>query len=71
MATYRLLRKEKIEFPKRDPTEKFMINFDGEQSPVYLAMETHQQVRNPGETLVEANKEKEKSRYIDHSKGKI
>ena len=30
MENYRLLRKEKIEFPKRDPTEKFMINFDGQ-----------------------------------------
>ena len=29
METYRLLRKEKVKFPKRDPTEKFMINFEG------------------------------------------
>jgi len=39
MESYRKLRKEKIEFPKRDPTEKFMINFEGTKSPVYLAME--------------------------------
>ena len=39
MNTYRLLRKEKIDFPKRDPTQKFMINFEGKKSPVYLAME--------------------------------
>jgi len=39
MRTYRLLRKEGIEFPKRKANEKFMINFKGETSPVYLAME--------------------------------
>ena len=42
-ATYRQLRKEKVEFPKRNPNEKFMINFEGVQSPVYLAMESNQQ----------------------------
>nr|ADD95708.1 hypothetical protein [uncultured organism MedDCM-OCT-S01-C7] len=56
MANYRLLRKEKVEFPKRDPTEKFMINFDGTESPVYASMEV--QSRKPSTTLVDSNKPK-------------
>ena len=39
MENYRLLRKEQVKFPERDPTEKFMIDFDGMVSPVFLAME--------------------------------
>jgi len=39
MNSYRTLRKEGIKFPKRKPSEKYMINFSGEKSPVYLAME--------------------------------
>jgi hypothetical protein len=36
---YRNLRKDSIMFPERDPNQKFMINFQGQVSPVFLAME--------------------------------
>lgn len=34
MENYRLLRKEGIEFPPRDKSQKFMIQFKGVVSPV-------------------------------------
>jgi len=36
---YRNLRKDSVMFPERDPNQKFMINFQGQVSPVFLAME--------------------------------
>lgn len=36
---YRVLRKEGVKFPERDPNMKYMINFKGSISPVFLAME--------------------------------
>jgi len=39
MENYRLLRKEKIEFPKRQKNHKFIIKFEGITSPIYAAME--------------------------------
>jgi len=36
---YRTLRKEGVKFPDRDPNEKFMMNFQGTISPIFLAMD--------------------------------
>jgi hypothetical protein len=36
---YRILRKEGVKFPDRDPNEKFMMNFQGTISPIFLAMD--------------------------------
>jgi len=38
---YRNLRKDGVLFPERDPNQKFMINFQGQVSPVFLAMENN------------------------------
>jgi len=38
---YRNLRKDGVMFPERDPNQKFMINFQGQVSPVFLAMENN------------------------------
>ena len=35
MSTYRDLRKEGIQFPPRDPNERYMIKYDGEASPAF------------------------------------
>lgn len=36
---YRNLRKDGVQFPERDPNQKTIINFQGQVSPVFLAME--------------------------------
>ena len=35
MVIYRELRKEKIEFPARDPNERYMIKYEGTASPAF------------------------------------
>jgi len=38
---YRNLRKDGVQFPERDPNQKMIINFQGQASPVFLAMESN------------------------------
>lgn len=39
MEVYRLLRKEGVLFPKRNPRNQFLIKFDGKKSPIFEAIE--------------------------------
>lgn len=39
MENYKLLRKEGIQFPERDPAEIHMINFSGVKSPIFCLLE--------------------------------
>jgi len=58
---YRLLRKEGVPFPARDPNEKFMINFQGITSPVYLVLENTTSPTATGTTEPESNSKISKS----------
>ncbi|EAS03672.2 VHS domain protein (macronuclear) [Tetrahymena thermophila SB210] len=42
MNNYKLLRKEGIKFPERDPNEMHMINFKGIKSPIFGLLEEQQ-----------------------------
>ncbi|KAL4494607.1 hypothetical protein ABPG72_004509 [Tetrahymena utriculariae] len=42
MNNYKLLRKEGIKFPERDPNEMHMINFKGVKSPIFGQLEEQQ-----------------------------
>jgi len=56
---YRTLRKEGVKFPERDPNERFMMNFQGTISPVFLAMDENYIVpsNNQGGPVPEPKKE--------------
>lgn len=56
MENYKVLRKEGITFPARDPSEKFMIKFEGAKSPIFEVLEDV------------AKREKEEERRREHNK---
>lgn len=62
MRAYRELRKEGIQFPTRDPNERFMIKFEGDPSPAFELAEMEYQL-NPGNPP----REFEPSRAVVHN----
>jgi hypothetical protein len=44
MEAYRQLRKEGIKFPEREKNEKYMIQFKGQQSPIFEYLENQPDV---------------------------
>jgi hypothetical protein len=64
---YRILRKESVKFPERDPNMKYMINFKGSISPVFLAMEGNYIVpsNNQGGAPMDPKRTKDIPRVIE------
>jgi hypothetical protein len=47
ISLYKQLRKEGVVFPPRDPSEKFMIQFKGTQSPIFQTIEENKVYEEP------------------------
>ena len=47
ISLYKQLRKEGVVFPPRDPSEKFMIQFKGVQSPIFETIEENKVYEEP------------------------
>ncbi len=52
-------------FPERDPNHKFMINFQGQVSPVFLAMEGNVTVpsNNQGGPIADSRRSQQTNQY--------
>lgn len=51
IALYKTLRKEGVVFPPRDPTAKFMIQFKGQESPIFQTIEENKVYEEPTKQL--------------------
>lgn len=51
MKVYRLLRKEGVNFPSRDPNERYLIQYEGIESPAFELAEIEYQLKHPNEPI--------------------
>jgi len=47
IGSYKILRKEGVIFPQRDPNEAFMIKFTGTTSPIFQTVEQNRIYEDP------------------------
>lgn len=51
VEVYKLLRKEGVVFPMRDPQSQFFINFSGKKSPIFESIEGHKIYEEPSKLI--------------------
>ena len=51
IEVYKLLRKEGVIFPLRDPKNQFLINFNGKKSPIFETIESGNIYEEPNKQL--------------------
>lgn len=51
IEVYKLLRKEGVIFPLRDPNNQFLINFNGKKSPIFETIESGNIYEEPNKQL--------------------
>jgi hypothetical protein len=64
IGSYKMLRKESVIFPQRDPNEAFMIKFTGTQSPIFQTMECNRIYEDPIKQLNPSKNYKVNSDYF-------
>jgi hypothetical protein len=53
MRVYRLLRQEGVHFPARDPNDRYLIHYEGSESPAFELAEIEYQLKYPNQPLPE------------------
>jgi hypothetical protein len=66
---YKQLRKEGVIFPARDPSEKFMIQFKGTQSPIFQTIEENKLYEEPNKQFSKKHDKKSTKDFISDSYG--
>lgn len=51
MRVYRTLRQEGVTFPARDPNERYLIHYEGSESPAFELAEIEYQLKYPNQPL--------------------
>ena len=65
IEVYKLLRKEGVIFPLRDPKNKFLINFNGKTSPIFETIESGNIYEEPNKKLTKRNYKVEELNFSD------
>lgn len=65
IEVYKLLRKEGVIFPLRDPKNQFLINFNGKKSPIFETIESGHIYEEPNKKLTHKNYKVEELNFTE------